>query len=62
LKSTDSAIELKATVTYNSARCNVDNTGWGYFATDTTLGGVAQTTYTATYNGGYDFKATVTIP
>lgn len=70
----DSSITLNAAVTnngvpvragivvdfYYSVNGGVD---WVYFATQlTNAGGAAQAIYTATVNGGYDFKAVVTVP
>ena len=37
--------------------------GWAHFDSQPTdVNGVATTTYTATTNGGYDFKAIATVP
>jgi hypothetical protein len=69
----DSAITLNAAVTYNGAPVragilvdfyiSVDGGASTYFASSTTdAGGIAQTTYIATYNGKFDFQATVTVP
>lgn len=71
----NSVITLKATVTNTGpglvgVGLNVDfyvsidgKITWNYFATQPTGGaGVATKTYTATANGGYDFKAIVTVP
>ena len=69
----DSQITLNAAVTNNGTPvreglivdfyCSVDGGPSTYFATSLTdTGGVAQATYAATYNGGFDFQATVTIP
>lgn len=71
---TDSDIALNATVTNNGSPVEAGYTvdfyvsadggiGWAHFdsqSTDAT--GVAATTYTATTNGGYDFKAIATVP
>jgi len=69
----DSQITLSAAVTNNGAPvreginvdfyCSVDGGPSTYFATSPTNSeGVAQATYAATGNGGYDFQAIVTIP
>lgn len=70
---TDSTVTLNAAVKNNGSPvragmtvdfyCSVDGGPSTYFATSLTdTGGVAQTTYAATYNRGYDFQAIVTIP
>ena len=71
---TDSTVTLTAAVTNNgnpvAAGYNVDfyvsadgGTMWSNFASQSTdSGGVAQATYTAMTNGGYDFYATATVP
>ncbi len=70
---TDSAVTLSATVTNNGSPvragivvdfyASVDNGDPSYFATALTdANGLAQTTYSVIYNGGYDFQAIVTIP
>ena len=42
---------------------SINGGDWIYFTTQSTnRGGVAHTTYTATANGSYDFKAMVSIP
>jgi len=69
----DSNITLRAIVTNNGLPVRpglvvdfyyaVDGSDWIYFATGLTDEGyVAQAICTATHNGGYDFKAIVTIP
>ena len=71
---TDSEIDLEAAVSNNGSPVGsgfiVDfyvsadgGVGWAHFDSQSTDGsGVASTTYTATTNGAYDFKAIVTVP
>lgn len=69
----DSNVTLYAAVTNNGSPvraglnvdfyCSYNNGDWAWFAsrpTDAT--GTAQATFTTGSNGGYDFKATVTVP
>jgi hypothetical protein len=70
---TDSSITLNAAVTNNGILARAGITvdfyyslgggPWTYFATQLTdAAGLAQATYTATTNGGYDFEAIITVP
>lgn len=71
---TDTNITLTATVTNGAAPVragiivdfyySIDGgTTWTYFATQPTdASGVSSVTYSATANGGYDFRAVATIP
>ncbi len=70
----NSVITLKATVTNTGPGLvgpglivdfyvSIDGGTSTFFATQLTdAAGLAQTTYTATGNGGYDFKAILTVP
>ena len=70
----DSTVTLNAAVTNNGlpvrAGINVDfyysidgGVNWNLFASQLTdAGGLAHAVYATIYNGGYDFKAVVTIP
>lgn len=70
----DSVVTLKATVSNNDNPvgagytvdfyCSVDGgANWIHFDSQLTeASGVAQSTYTATTNGGYDFRAIATVP
>lgn len=69
----DSNVTLNAAVTNNGAPvragmmvdfyCSAGGGPWSWIASSLTdAGGIARATYTATYNGGYDFRAAVTVP
>ena len=71
---TDSTVTLDAAVTNNGSPVRAGITVDFYLSIDgganwtplgsqqTDSGGIARAVYAATYNGGYDFKAVVTVP